>query len=126
MVRKVEIESIQPSVLYLNQKDVGQWLMIGVSEDELVKEPFPAIIVDQQIILIDDHPRAFLAAQTGNRYIQIAIHKEIENAHEYGEMAKKCRENGVNELTDLTKQILSPEDYQRRRQNEIPAFFSGS
>ncbi|GEL07913.1 hypothetical protein [Salisediminibacterium halotolerans] len=126
MIRTVEIESIQPSALYLNQKDVGEWLMKGVNEDGLTEKPFPAIIADKQIILIDDHPRAFLASQTAIRYIQIDIHKEVENAGGYGEMAEKCRENGVTKLTDLTKQLLSPKDYQRGRQSEIPAFFSGS
>lgn len=124
MIRTVEIDSLQPSALYLNQKDVGEWLMSGCSEEELSREPFPAIIINKRIILIDQHPRPFLAAQTGCHYIQIDIQTEFEGTEGYRKMAQKCRDHGITKLTDLTKQMLSPEDYQRGWLNEIPSFFS--
>ena len=113
MVRKVELAALQPSELYLNQKEVREWLIAGFDKKELTARPLPAIIYAGQIVLIGDHPRAFFAGQLGISYTNITVYTEIDDLAVYKKKAALCREHEIFTVYDLAKQILSPEDYER-------------
>lgn len=110
---KIDLAELQPSQLYLNRSRLREFIMDGFDAESLNDIPLPVIKSGNELILADRHTEAFLASQQGVTAIQVSCLPEIENLAFYKQAAEWCKAEGITSVSDLGKQIIAGDDFER-------------
>ncbi|MGD0979824.1 MAG: ParB N-terminal domain-containing protein [Candidatus Bathyarchaeia archaeon] len=75
-------------------------------------EPIPIKKLDNQIVLVDGHTRAFAAFLLGLSEIPVYWEDEELDWDEYRTCVKWCKEEGIITISDLKKRVIPHKDYE--------------
>ncbi|WP_280771010.1 hypothetical protein [Salipaludibacillus daqingensis] len=110
---KTELAELQPSQLYLDRTKLRNLIMNGYDAEQTEKKPLPVIKLNGELVLVGSHTRAFLADQQGETYVTVEYLAEIDNLSNYQTYVSWCKEEDITKVSDLGKQIISSEDFER-------------
>lgn len=110
---KIELSELQPSQLFLNRNKLRNLIMEGFYAEQTEEEPLPVIKYNGELVLIDGHTRAFLADQQGETHIMVEYLSEVDHLSTYQTYVSWCKEEMITKVSDLGKQIISNDDFER-------------
>lgn len=110
---KIDLADLQPSQLYLNRSKLRSLIMEGYDANQTDLEPLPVIKTNGELVLVDGHIRAFLADQQGETQITVEYLSEVDHLTTFQTYVSWCKDEMITQVSDLGKQILSNEDFER-------------
>ncbi|MCE7791918.1 hypothetical protein K8O68_05730 [Salipaludibacillus sp. CUR1] len=119
---RTPLTRLQPSQLYINRTKLRKLIMDGFTGDDLINDPLKVIKLNGELVLIKDHTKAFLAYQQGIQTIEVEYYPEVSDLYIYKKCVEWCKEEGITSVSDLGKQILPDEDFEREWQLRIDTY----
>jgi hypothetical protein len=116
-VFNVQIDSIQPTQLYISSAKLDYVMKILKKSGKLGIEPIPIKKLDGQIIFVDGHTRALAALLLGFSEIPVYYWKDEDEDEKldwekYRVCIEWCKEEGIHRISDLKNRIVTHEDYE--------------
>lgn len=125
---RVAIDTPQPSQLFLSGRklhDASGWFDF----DEPRYDPLPVLYVDDELVLIDGHTRAYLAHLAGADDLLVVDTSDEDHPRElYGDCVAWCKVRNLTSVADFTGRVVSHETYERRwigRCHRVASVLSG-
>jgi hypothetical protein len=107
-----KIEKIQPSQLFLSDKKVNEVSTLVQKFGFEILKPLPIKELNNEIILIDGHTRAYILWLNGIKEIKVIWEKEDLDWELYAICVNWCKESGIYTIADLKDRIISHKSYQ--------------
>jgi hypothetical protein len=109
---RMKIDAIQPTQSYISSEKLNS-VMKNLRRTKAINiEPIPIKELDNQIVFVDGHTRAFAAFLLGLSEIPVYWEDEELDWDEYRICVKWCEEEGIITISDLKKRVIPHEDYQ--------------
>lgn len=109
---RMKIDAIQPTQLYISSEKLDSVLRNLRQTKAIDVEPIPIKELDNQIVFVDGHTRAFAAFLLGLSEIQVYWENEELDWDEYRTCVKWCKEEGIITISDLKKRVIPHKDYE--------------
>ena len=107
----MNLDRIQPSQMYINSEKLAHFI-------KDLKKPFlesigplPVKKIDDRIVYLGGHTKAFAAYFLGLTEVRIKWVEEDINFDEYKRRIDMCRREGIHTISDLRRRVVTPEDY---------------
>jgi hypothetical protein len=113
MVRtlRMKTDAIQPTQLYISSEKLDS-VMKNLRRTKVIDiEPIPIEELDNQIVFVDGHTRAFAAFLLGLSEISVYWEDEELDWDEYRICVKWCKEEGIITTSDLKERVIPHKDY---------------
>lgn len=107
----MNLSDLQPSQLYINKEKLSNVLTWIEPNDFNSYDPIPIKQLDNRIIFVDGHTRAFAIYLLGVNQIKVKWHSEEENWDAYSKCVKWCLADNINIINDLDGRLLSKSEY---------------
>lgn len=118
-LKKIHIDDIQPSQLYISKeklKNVSSWLD---SEEKLI---IPVLESNGTYISLDGHTRIVQGYINGYENVYIYIDND-SNLEDYRVFIDWCKNANIKSVKDLTKRIISKDEYEIKWNNRCRNYF---
>jgi hypothetical protein len=109
---RMKTDAIQPTQLYISSEKLNSVMKNLRRTKALHIEPIPIKELDNQIVFVDGHTRAFAAFLLGLCEIPVYWEDEELDWDEYRICVKWCKEEGIIAISDLKKRVIPNKDYQ--------------
>jgi len=107
----MRLDDIQPSQLFISSKKLSRILkFIEKAKPESV-EPIPVKRLDDQVVFVDGHTRAFAVFLRGLKEVKVYWEDERLDWDAYRICVDWCKKEGIHTIADLRERIVSPEEY---------------
>lgn len=104
----VDIDSVRPSQLYVNQRKLREVLAWF---DPEAYDPLRVVELDGDLVLTDGHTRAFAAHLRGADELRVARDEDDPPLDAYRICLGWCREEGVASVADFAGRVITDEAY---------------
>lgn len=108
----MKIDAIQPTQLYISSGKLNKVMRNLRRTKSIHVRPIPIKELDNQIIFVDGHTRAFAAFLLGLSEIPVYWEDEELDWDEYRICVGWCKKEGINTISDLKNRIVPNKDYQ--------------
>jgi len=109
-VFQMKLDSIQPSQLYINSEKL-RYVMRQLQSKPVFIKPVPVKKLEDRIVFVDGHTRAFAALLLGLSEIPVYWEDDELDWDEYKVCIGWCKEEGIHTISDLKNRIVSHKDY---------------
>ncbi len=109
---KMKLEDIQPSQLYISSEKLCEVMKnLDPSDPESI-EPIPIKKLENDIIFVDGHTRAFAAFLRGISEAPVYWEEEELDWEAYEICVEWCKKNGIHKISDLKNRVVPQKDYE--------------
>lgn len=108
----IELSEVQPTQLYISEKklnNVLEWIDHG---EAYVYDPVPIKKLNNKIIFVDGHTRAFALYRLGEHTIKAIWEEEEWDWQAYWKCVEWCEEASIATIADLDKKVISHSEYE--------------
>ena len=113
-IRKLKLNDLQPSQLYISEKKlkaIREWFN---PEDLSVFEPIPVKILDGVPVMTDGHTRAAAALLSGLDSVPLSWDEDDLDWEMYRRCVEECRKQKLFRPADLLGRIISEREYEEK------------
>ncbi|MEG2365050.1 MAG: hypothetical protein RSC26_16235 [Terrisporobacter sp.] len=107
----MNLSDIQPSQLYINQEKLSNVLKWIQPNNFNSYDPIPVKRLNDRIIFVDGHTRAFAIYLSGVNELKVRWHLEEENWDSYQICVDWCLSENINSIGDLYGRLLNKSEY---------------
>lgn len=107
----MNLYDIQPTQLYINQEKLSNILEWIQPQNFNSYDPIPVKQLNDKIVFVDGHTRAYAIYLAGENKIKVKWHLEEENWHSYQTCVEWCLSENINSIEDLNGRLLSKSEY---------------
>jgi hypothetical protein len=107
----MKIDAIQPTQLYISSEKLNKVMRNLRRTKQMPVRPIPIKELDNQIIFVDGHTRAFAAFLLGLSEIPVYWEDEELDWDEYRICVGWCKKEGINTISDLKNRVVPNKDY---------------
>jgi len=104
---RLELDSIQPSQLYINSEKLRYVMRLPESGPFSVKL-IPEKKLGNQVVFVDGHTRALVAFLLGFSEVLVYWKDEELDWEEYEICVEWCKDEGISTILDLKNRVVSP------------------
>lgn len=108
----MKIDAIQQTQLYISSGKLNKVMRNLTRTKSIPVRPIPIKELDNQIVFVDGHTRAFAAFLLGLSEILVYWEDEELDWDEYRICVGWCKKEGINTVSDLKNRVVSNKDYQ--------------
>lgn len=108
----MKLKGIQPSQLYISTQKLSNVMQNFPSKLTSIK-PIPIKKLDDQIIFVDGHTRAYAAFLHGFPEIPVYWEDEELDWEAYEICVEWCKEEGIHTIQDLKNRVISHQEYEK-------------
>ena len=108
----MKLDKIQPSQLFISSEKLSEVMKLFDSNKPESVEPIPIKKLENQIIFVDGHTRAFAAFL--NNLAEVPVYWETDELDwdAYKICVKWCKKEGIHTIADLRDRIVPQRDYE--------------
>jgi hypothetical protein len=107
----MKLDEIQPSQLFINSEKLSL-VMKTFDVNPRSIEPIPVKKIDEQIVFVDGHTRAFAASLKGMSEVKVYWEEDELDWDAYEVCVDWCKKEGVNTIADLKERVIPSKEYQ--------------
>jgi len=107
----MKIAAIQPTQLYISSGKLNRVMRNLRRTKPIPVRPIPIKELDNQIVFVDGHTRAFAAFLLGLSEISVYWEDEELDWDEYRICVGWCKKEGINTISGLKNRVVPNKDY---------------
>lgn len=108
----MKLNKIQPSQLYISAEKLSEVMKTFDPDKPDSIEPIPIKKLENEIIFVDGHTRAFAAFLYGLSKVPVYWETEKLDWEAYTICVKWCKKAGIHMIADLKNRIVPQKDYE--------------
>jgi hypothetical protein len=109
----MKLNEIQPSQLYISSEKLSEIMKTFDSANPKLIEPIPVKKLEDQVVFVDGHTRAFAAFLGGFSEVPVYWEDEELDWDAYEICVRWCKEDGIHTIADLKNRVVSQKDYEK-------------
>jgi hypothetical protein len=116
LVKKVfmmKLSKIQPSQLYICSEKLSEVMKTFNADDPKSMEPIPVKKLEDDVVFVDGHTRAFAAFLCG--FSEVPVYWEYEELDwdAYRICVEWCKREGIRTIADLKNRVVPQRKYEK-------------
>ena len=108
----MRLDKIQPTQLFVSSDKLSEVLKTVNPKNPKSIEPIPIKKLDNEIIFVDGHTRAFAAFLLGFTKVPVYWESEELDWDAYKICVKWCKKTKIRTTADLKNRVISQKDYE--------------
>jgi hypothetical protein len=109
----MKLSEIQPSQLYICSEKLSEVMKTFNADDPKSTEPIPVKKLEDDVVFVDGHTRAFAAFLCGFSEVPVYWENEELDWDAYRICVEWCKREGIRTIADLKSRVVPQRKYEK-------------